>query len=85
MKNLSNILVLSLMLIVTACSTTQNEWLYGAAGASLGGLLGAQFGGGSAQAVSGSAGALAGAALGANIGSKFDDVEKLKEKSINIG
>jgi len=75
-------LIISLFFIsMTACSTTQNEWLYGAAGASLGGLLGAQFGSGSGQVVAGSAGALAGSVLGVNAGSKFDDVEKLKEKS----
>lgn len=79
-----NICVLALMLSITACSTTQNQWLYGSALASLGGLLGAQFGGGSAQAISGSAGALAGAALGATLGKTVDDVEKLKEKSLLV-
>jgi len=79
-----NVCVLSLMIGVTACSTTQNQVLYGSALASLGGLLGAQFGGGSAQAVSGSAGALAGAALGATLGKTVDDVEKLKENSTNL-
>jgi uncharacterized protein YcfJ len=79
-----NVCVLALILAVTGCSTTQNQVLYGSALASLGGLLGAQFGGGSAQAVSGSAGALAGAALGATLGKTVDDVEKLKENSKNL-
>lgn len=79
-----NIYLLSLILVISGCSTTQNQVIYGSALASLGGLLGAQFGGGSAQAVSGSAGALAGAALGATLGRTVDDVEKLKENSVNI-
>ncbi len=79
------LIVITAMFYLSACSTTQNQLLYGSALASLGGLLGAQFGGGSAQAVSGCAGALAGAALGATLGKTVDDVEDLKEKSINIG
>lgn len=79
------LIVLAAIVSLTACSTTQNQLLYGSALASLGGLLGAQFGGGSAQAVAGSAGALAGAALGATLGRTVDDVEDLKEKSINVG
>jgi uncharacterized protein YcfJ len=79
-----NVCVLALMLAVTGCSTTQNQVLYGSALGSLGGLLGAQFGGGSAQAVSGSAGALLGIALGSTLGRTVDDVEKLKEKSVIV-
>lgn len=84
MKNFLTVVTLSLILSLSACSTTQNQVLYGSALASLGGLLGTQFGSGSGQAVSGSAGALAGLALGNTLGKTVDDVEKLKEKSINL-
>ena len=79
-----NVALFAIFLSLTACSTTQNEFLYGSALGSLGALLGSQFGSGSGQIVSASAGALAGSVLGANIGSNIDDVEKLKENSVNI-
>ena len=70
---------LSGALLVAGCEQRgQKETISGIAGAALGGLLGAQFGGGKGQLAATGLGVLLGGLAGSEIGRSLDDVDRMK-------
>lgn len=71
--------VISASLALSGCADRGNkETVTSIAGAALGGLLGAQFGGGKGQLVTTGLGVLLGALAGSELGRTLDDVDRLK-------
>jgi len=79
--------LISMIVILSACASSpygQKQTVGGLAGAALGGLLGAQFGGGKGQLASTAVGVLLGGLMGSEIGRSMDDTDKMKADQANI-
>jgi surface antigen len=77
-----NILILALALVLAGCASDPSRGMRETtgtlAGAALGGLLGAQFGGGKGQLVATGIGVLLGGLIGSEIGRSMDEVDRIK-------
>ncbi len=79
MKRLA--LVLTIAVLLAGCTATgPKERIGGVLGAAGGGLLGAQFGGGTGQLALTALGAVGGFILGSSVGRSLDDVDRLKHQ-----
>ena len=72
------IMALAASLSLSACAEGNNQTGATLLGAGLGGLLGAQFGGGDGQLAMTALGTLAGAAIGSSVGKRMDQVDRMK-------
>ncbi len=87
MKLFKNVMLVVTLVIMSACATSQygqKQTVGGLAGAALGGLLGAQFGGGKGQLASTAVGVLLGGLMGSEVGRSMDDTDRMKADQANI-
>lgn len=86
MNKLKVFVITFLITLVCSCKgmPTQNEFLYGTAGAAVGGLLANQFMHGSQNVVGTTAGAIAGLGLGNMLGKNMDYTKYLLDKSVIV-
>ncbi len=87
MKLFKSIMLVATIVIMSGCATNQygqKQTVGGLAGAALGGLLGAQFGGGKGQLASTAVGVLLGGLMGSEVGRSMDDTDRMRADQANI-
>jgi len=87
MKLLKSLMLVTTIVVMTACAGSpygQKQTVGGLAGAALGGLLGAQFGGGKGQLASTAVGVLLGGLMGSEVGRSMDDTDHMKADQANL-
>src|SRR3989338_6183912 len=78
--------IISLSVVMTACTQVNNEGVGALTGGVVGGLLGSQFGGGSGKVAAAAGGALVGAFLGGKIGRYMDKQDQLEmQRALETG